>query len=45
LKAQNNVITAQNDAIWAVIALFLTNQISQIVHDFKMNIIKGSIIV
>jgi hypothetical protein len=41
-KAQNSAITALNrcNYIWAVIALFLANQISRIVHDFKMNIIK-----
>ena len=30
----------RNGAIWALIALFLANQIAPIVHDFKMNIIK-----
>ena len=36
-KAQNSAITA--GVIWVLIALFLTNQIAPIVHDFKMNII------
>ena len=31
----------QNDAIWGLIALFLTNQIAGNTIDFKMNVIKG----
>ena len=30
----------QNDAIWELIALFLTNQIAGNTIDFKMNVIK-----
>ena len=30
----------QNDAIWGLIALFLTNQIAGNTIDFKMNVIK-----
>ena len=30
----------QNDAIWVLIALFLTNQIAGNTIDFKMNVIK-----
>ena len=30
----------QNDAIWGLIALFLTNQIARNTIDFKMNVIK-----
>ena len=30
----------QNDAIWGLIALFLTNQIGGNTIDFKMNVIK-----
>ena len=30
----------QNDAIWRLIALFLTNQIAGNSIDFKMNVIK-----
>ena len=30
----------QNDAIWGLIALFLTNQIARNTTDFKMNVIK-----
>jgi hypothetical protein len=38
-KAQSSAIDyTRNEAIWAVIALFLTNQIARIAHDFKMNI-------
>ena len=29
----------QNDAIWALIALFLTNQIAGNIINFKMNVI------
>ena len=29
----------QNDAIWGLIALFLTNQIAENTIDFKMNVI------
>ena len=29
----------QNDAIWGLIALFLTNQIAGNTSDFKMNVI------
>ena len=31
---------AENDAIWGLIALFLTNQIAGNTIDFKMNVIK-----
>ena len=31
----------QNDVIWGLIALFLTNQIGGNTIDFKMNVIKG----
>ena len=34
----------ENGAIWGLIALFLANQIAPIVHDFKINIIKGLVI-
>ena len=30
----------QNDAIWGLITLFLTNQIAGNTTDFKMNVIK-----
>ena len=33
----------QNDAIWELIALFLTNQIAGNTIDFKMNVIKSLI--
>ena len=33
----------QNDAIWVLIALFLTNQIAGNTIDFKMNVIKRKI--
>ena len=33
----------QNDAIWGLITLFLTNQIAGNTIDFKMNVIKGEI--
>ena len=33
----------QNDAIWELIALFLTNQIAGNTIDFKMNVIKHEI--
>ena len=35
----------QNDAIWGLIALFLTNQIAGNTIDFKMNVIKLEIII
>ena len=34
----------QNDAIWVLIALFLTNQIAGNTIDFKMNVIKIKIL-
>ena len=34
----------QNDAIWGLIALFLTNQIAENTIDFKMNVINIVII-
>ena len=34
----------QNDAIWGLIALFLTNQIAGNTIDFKMNVINSIII-
>ena len=34
----------QNDAIWGLIALFLTNQIAWNTIDFKMNVINSIII-
>ena len=34
----------QNDAIWGLIALFLTNQIPENTIDFKMNVINMVII-
>ena len=33
----------QNDAIWGLIAPFLTNQIARNTIDFKMNVIKNDI--
>ena len=33
----------QNDAIWELIALFLTNQIAGNTIDFKMNVINNEI--
>ena len=33
----------QNDSIWGLIALFLTNQIAGNTFDFKMNVIKQDI--
>ena len=32
----------QNDAIWGLIALFLTNQIARNTTDFKMNVINNN---
>ena len=40
LQAEDDAITAQNDAIWGLIAPFLANQIARITIDFKMSIIK-----
>ena len=42
MSAKLKIVRLQfrNGAIWALIALFLANQIAPIVHDFKMNIIK-----
>ena len=40
LHAEDDAITAQNDAIWGLIAPFLANQIARITIDFKMSIIK-----
>ena len=34
----------QNDAIWGLIALFLTNQIAGNTIDFKMNVISFEIV-
>jgi hypothetical protein len=39
LQAEDDAITAQNDAIWGLIAPFLANQIARITIDFKMSII------
>jgi hypothetical protein len=40
-KTQNSAnIQLKNSAILAVIVLFLADQIAQIAHDFKMNMIK-----
>ena len=41
MSAKLKIVRLQfrNGAIWALIALFLANQIAPIVHDFKMNII------
>ena len=44
LQAEDDAITAQNDAIWGLIAPFLANQIARITIDFKMSIIKYVII-
>ena len=33
----------QNDAIWGLIVLFLTNQIAENTIDFKMNVINSKI--
>ena len=43
MSAKLKIVRLQfrNGAIWALIALFLTNQIAPIVHDFKMNIINN----
>ena len=35
----------QNDVIWGLIALFLTNQIAGNTIDFKMNVIKSKTLV
>ena len=45
MSAKLKIVRLQfrNGAIWALIALFLANQIAPIVHDFKMNIIMGII--
>jgi hypothetical protein len=40
LQTEYDAITAQNDAIWGLIAPFLANQIARITIDFKMSIIK-----
>ena len=44
MSAKLKIVRLQfrNGAIWALIALFLANQIAPIVHDFKMNIINSS---
>ena len=34
----------QNDAIWELIALFLTNQIAGNTIDFKMNVIRDTLV-
>ena len=41
MSAKLKIVRLQfrNGAIWALIALFLANQIAPIVHDLKMNII------
>ena len=41
MSAKLKIVRLQfrNGAIWALIALFLANQIAPIVHDFKMNVI------
>jgi hypothetical protein len=44
LQAEDDAITAQNDAIWGLIAPFLANQIARITIDFKMSIINAIII-
>ena len=46
MSAKLKIVRLQfrNGAIWALIALFLANQIAPIVHDFKMNIINALII-
>ena len=41
LHAEDDAITAQNDAIWGLIAPFLANQIARITIDFKMSIINN----
>ena len=43
MSAKLKIVRLQfrNGAIWALIALFLANQIAPIVHDFKMNIINS----
>jgi hypothetical protein len=43
LQAEDDAITAQNDAIWGLIAPFLANQIARITIDFKMSIINTEI--
>jgi hypothetical protein len=43
LQAEDDAITAQNDAIWGLIAPFLANQIARITIDFKMSIINSKI--
>ena len=45
MSAKLKIVRLQfrNGAIWALIALFLANQIAPIVHDFKMNIINSNI--
>jgi hypothetical protein len=43
LQAEDDAITAQNDAIWGLIAPFLANQIARIAIDFKMSIINQDI--
>ena len=44
LQAEDDAITAQNDAIWGLIAPFLANQIARITIDFKMSIINSVIL-